>query len=212
MQPPSRKSSFEDRMRGMLGRQDVQQRRRRPPTSIATKRSSNNLVVIDNLKDYKAVVVEAQQHNRLVCVGFFATWCKACQATVPQFARAAMEFPHVQFVHVPVSHSNVQLHQGLGVKTLPSAHIYHPQAGLVEDSIKLAAPRSRGKPHQPQVGAARHRQRGIANLKTVLQAYVQGSCELAEEERVAMRAKAGPQQSARRLQEEGVAKEMAAQP
>lgn len=41
--------------------------------------------------------------------------------------------PDVKFVEVPVQENNVNLHQGLGVPSLPYAHIYSPTAGLVEE-------------------------------------------------------------------------------
>ena len=42
----------------------------------------------------------------------------------------------VVFVDVPVTQHNAVIHQGLGVPSLPFGHIYHPQAGLVEE-LKL---------------------------------------------------------------------------
>ena len=42
----------------------------------------------------------------------------------------------VVFVDVPVTQDNAVIHQGLGVPSLPFGHIYHPQAGLVEE-LKL---------------------------------------------------------------------------
>eukprot|EP00529_Nitzschia_sp_RCC80_P000065 CAMPEP_0113497926 /NCGR_PEP_ID=MMETSP0014_2-20120614/30880_1 /TAXON_ID=2857 /ORGANISM="Nitzschia sp." /LENGTH=379 /DNA_ID=CAMNT_0000391877 /DNA_START=245 /DNA_END=1384 /DNA_ORIENTATION=- /assembly_acc=CAM_ASM_000159 len=203
------RSSFTDRMRGLMGKQQ-RQGRRRSSSSSSSSSMPVNMAVVDNLSDFKDVLVSAREKNQLVCVGFFATWCKACQATLPQFARSCSEFPNVQFVHIPVSHNNIQLHQGLGVASLPSAHIYHPVAGLVEDELKLASPRnrpSRSSPNGPSSFAAASvanargtgsrstknaavaaagsssssptlRNRGVANLKNVLQTYVQGSCEL----------------------------------
>jgi hypothetical protein len=44
--------------------------------------------------------------------------------------------PDVKFVDVPVTNDNANLHQGLGVPSLPFGHIYHPSAGLVEE-LKL---------------------------------------------------------------------------
>mmetsp|Transcript_61488 Transcript_61488/g.150504 ORF Transcript_61488/g.150504 Transcript_61488/m.150504 type:complete len:379 (+) Transcript_61488:451-1587(+) len=204
------RSSFTDRMRGLMGKQQRQERRRSSSSSSSASSMPANMAVVDNLADFKDVLVTAREKNQLVCVGFFATWCKACQATLPQFARSCSEFPNVQFVHIPVSHKNIQLHQGLGVASLPSAHIYHPVAGLVEDELKLASPRnrpSRSSPNGPSSFAAASvanargtgsrstknaavaaagsssssptlRNRGVANLKNVLQTYVQGSCEL----------------------------------
>jgi hypothetical protein len=45
----------------------------------------------------------------------------------------ALSMPDVKFVEVPVQENNVNLHQGLGVPSLPYGHIYSPTAGLVEE-------------------------------------------------------------------------------
>ena len=39
----------------------------------------------------------------------------------------------MKFVEVPVLEENANLHQGLGVSSLPFAHIYSPAVGLVEE-------------------------------------------------------------------------------
>lgn len=42
-------------------------------------------------------------------------------------------YPDVKFVDVPVTPDNANLHQGLGVPSLPYIHIYHPTGKLVEE-------------------------------------------------------------------------------
>lgn len=37
------------------------------------------------------------------------------------------------FLDVPVTGKNANLHQGLGVPSLPYGHVYHPRSGLVEE-------------------------------------------------------------------------------
>ena len=51
----------------------------------------------------------------------------------PHYYKLARDFPDAIFVDVPVTDKNPALHQGLGVTSLPFAHIYHPTAGLVEE-------------------------------------------------------------------------------
>ena len=58
---------------------------------------------------------------------------QTCHAIRPSFDRAASSNPHVMFVDVPVLESNANLHQGLGVESIPFGHIYHPEEGLVEE-------------------------------------------------------------------------------
>ena len=39
----------------------------------------------------------------------------------------------IKFVQVPVLPENTNLHQGLGVKSVPFVHVYHPTEGLIEE-------------------------------------------------------------------------------
>mmetsp|Transcript_40146 Transcript_40146/g.60257 ORF Transcript_40146/g.60257 Transcript_40146/m.60257 type:complete len:96 (+) Transcript_40146:30-317(+) len=78
----------------------------------------------------------------------------------PFFYRAAAKYPNVSFVEVPVTEKNAHLHQGLGVPSVPFGHIYHPEAGLVEEQ-KIS------KKFFPQ-------------FEQILETYVNGVCELPE--------------------------------
>lgn len=95
----------------------------------------------------------------------YLTWffdLQACKAIRPLFYRLAHEFTNVLFVDVPVTEANANLHQGLGIPSLPFGHIYSPEGGLVEE-LKIT------RPHFPQFA---HK----------LQSYVSGSCELIDGE------------------------------
>jgi len=78
----------------------------------------------------------------------------------PHFYKLAREFPDTIFVDVPVSNKNPTLHQGLGVTSLPFAHIYHPTKGLVEEH-KLT-------------------RKDVAAFQAKLQGYVDGNPALSE--------------------------------
>ena len=58
---------------------------------------------------------------------------QACRAMAPYFYKLAQTYKDIQFVEVPVTDKNANLHQGLGVPSLPYGHIYHPSGGLVEE-------------------------------------------------------------------------------
>lgn len=58
---------------------------------------------------------------------------QSCRAMAPGFYRMANLYPNVLFIEVPVTTKNADLHQGLEVPSVPFGHIYHPQAGLVEE-------------------------------------------------------------------------------
>lgn len=83
------------------------------------------------IQEYKAVV--ADEKEQMVCVRFYAPWCKACKAVQQPFRKLCRENPSVKFVEVPLTKENAFLHEGLGIPSLPYGHIYHPEAGLVEE-------------------------------------------------------------------------------
>ncbi|KAL3787657.1 hypothetical protein HJC23_011805 [Cyclotella cryptica] len=124
---PSNKSpgltDFQRRMKGLVKRNGAAQR-------DATEKPAN-LKTVHTLLDYKKALDEGS--DKIVVVRFFATWCKACKAIQPSFYRMASLYPHVLFLEVPVTNENANLHQGLGVPSLPYGHIYYPNAGLVEE-------------------------------------------------------------------------------
>ncbi len=59
---------------------------------------------------------------------------------------------------VPVSPENANLHQGLGVPSLPFGHIYHPTGKLVEE-LKMS-------------------RKHFANFVKVLKSYTDGQCDV----------------------------------
>lgn len=151
--PTPKPRSFEERMRGLvLGnrrnskKQDEQTRRKIP----------RNVHTVETLQDFKLIVGE--ESSKIVAVRFFAPWCRACKVMQPLFYRMAHKFPNVVFVDVPVTDENTNLHQGLGVTSLPFGHIYHPSGGLVEES--------------------RFTRKHLSDFARKLQSYVAGSCEL----------------------------------
>jgi thiol-disulfide isomerase/thioredoxin len=90
-----------------------------------------NLLKVKTLEDFKRVV--GNQKDQIVVVRWYAPWCKACKAIAPSYYRLATKFPNTLFVDIPVTPENANLHQGLGVPSLPYGHIYHPTGKLVEE-------------------------------------------------------------------------------
>ena len=131
MQIPS--SSFEQRMRDIVLGKFRQCDPPQPERSriVNHQRRPLNVQMVETLQEYKTIV--GDEPNRVVAVRFYATYCKACQVVAPLFYRLATLYPEALFIDVPVTETNASLHQGLGVPSLPYAHIYHPMAGLVEE-------------------------------------------------------------------------------
>ncbi|KAL3924636.1 MAG: hypothetical protein SGILL_000923 [Bacillariaceae sp.] len=85
-----------------------------------------------NIHDYKEKV--ANEKNQMVVVRFHSAYCKACQASQRPFRKLTRDYAdRIKFVECPVTAENEFLHRGLGVPSLPYGHIYHPDAGLVEE-------------------------------------------------------------------------------
>ena len=151
--PPT--ASFEERMRDMVhGKSSRKQKRRTAPPK--------NIEQAATLDEYKSVV--ADETEKMVVVRFHAPWCRACKAATPAYLRLASEFASndIKFVDCPVTASNGELHRGLGIKTIPFAHIYHPETGLVEE-------RKIGRKH-------------FSKFEKVLSSYVEGKCDVLDDE------------------------------
>lgn len=116
----------------------------------------SNLKIVTTLQEYKDVV--GCEKERIVVVRFFAQWCKACKAIQPIFYGLANRLPKILFVDVPITESNANLHQGLGIPSLPFGHIYTPTGGLVEE-LRITRPL-------------------FSTFAKKLKSYISGSCEL----------------------------------
>lgn len=158
--PVSQPANFERRMRDLLFQQQPKSTKVGRPTS-RTVAVPSNVVTVNTLAEYKTAV--GDESARLVAVRFHATYCRACQAVAPHFYKLAKMNPQMVFVDVPVTETNASLHQGLGVPSLPFAHIYHPQSGLVEE-MKLT-------------------RKDIPEFRDKLRAYTEGLCDIPSGER-----------------------------
>ena len=103
--------------------------------SISTRHVQSAFIQeVRTLKDYKRVVIDENQEGQLVVVWFYSPWCRSCKGVSKGFQALSREYhKDVKFVQVPVMSDNATLHQGLGVKSVPFVHVYHPTEGLVEE-------------------------------------------------------------------------------
>jgi len=132
-----------------------------------------NVTPVDNIVDYKAVVVD--EENSIVVVRFFASWCRSCKASEPLFRNVVSQYSSplpadgdgvrrgVKFVTVQLTKDTAYLQEGLGVPSIPYVHVYHPEGGLVEER--------------------KFSKRYYAEFTEVLESYVVGSCDLPLEEK-----------------------------
>jgi thiol-disulfide isomerase/thioredoxin len=144
-----------------------------PPEAAATapaetpkppKKKNQLTTEVKTMQEYKDEVVDEQ--DAIVCVRFYAPWCRACKAVEAPYKQLATKYSSdnnervqkVKFVQVPLTKENAYLHTGLGIPSLPYAHIYHPIAGLVEE-------RSINK-------------KIFGEFKDALQCYVDGECAI----------------------------------
>ena len=127
--------------------------------SSSPKKPQNPIIWVETLEDYKQQV--AGEKERLVAVKFFSPTCRACKSMAPQYKKLALKYPDVKFVEVPLTQNNAMLHQGLGVPSFPFGHLYHPEAGLVEE------------------GSINRKRIGGFELK--LSEYLAGECQLTDD-------------------------------
>lgn len=133
--PATEIESFEQRMRKRLLQQEKDEALRQKKQRYQKEQDEDKIVLKANtLQEYKKVV--ADENERLVMVRFYSPWCKACKAMTPMWRRIAARYhrDNVKFVDVAATSENSNLIDGLGVPAVPFCHIYHPDAGLVEES------------------------------------------------------------------------------
>lgn len=124
------------------------------------KTAGYQIETVDTLEGYKKIVVD--EADKIVVVRFFAPWCKSCKASAPLFRRLVSQYSsEVKFVESPLTKETAYIHEGLGVPSVPFAHIYHPDAGLVEEK--------------------KINKKVFTEFQTAFESYVRGSCDLPEE-------------------------------
>eukprot|EP00429_Kryptoperidinium_foliaceum_P003990 CAMPEP_0176024666 /NCGR_PEP_ID=MMETSP0120_2-20121206/12056_1 /TAXON_ID=160619 /ORGANISM="Kryptoperidinium foliaceum, Strain CCMP 1326" /LENGTH=226 /DNA_ID=CAMNT_0017357845 /DNA_START=221 /DNA_END=901 /DNA_ORIENTATION=+ len=151
---PSESGGFIPNLKSRLGLHKEKQSDKKSQTKPARVQE-----VVD-IQQYKKEV--ADERKQIVCVRFYAPWCRSCKAIEAQFRRLPRDFPNIKFVECPVTKENAYLHEGLGVPSLPFGHIYHPEAGLVEEQ--------------------KINKHVFSDFKKVLRTYAQGECPITFDE------------------------------
>mmetsp|Transcript_27854 Transcript_27854/g.41052 ORF Transcript_27854/g.41052 Transcript_27854/m.41052 type:complete len:227 (-) Transcript_27854:8-688(-) len=101
-----------------------------------SRHGSKDAIEVLTMKEFQEEVLDEKE--KLVVVRFFAPWCRACKAIAPYYSKFTKDTTkahtdNVKFVDCPLTAVTGEVHQTLGVNTIPFAHVYHPIAGLVEE-------------------------------------------------------------------------------
>jgi thiol-disulfide isomerase/thioredoxin len=146
--------------------------KRRILRKLGNKSSSTGAITkIEDIISYKQHV--AEEREAIIVVRFHAAWCKSCRVSSPLFRKLAANYEaacpnlnpdrkRVKFVEVPLTKSTAHLHEGLGVKSVPFVHVYHPEGGLVEE-MRLS-------------------KREYGDFAETLETYVNGYCDVPSDE------------------------------
>mmetsp|Transcript_25112 Transcript_25112/g.54391 ORF Transcript_25112/g.54391 Transcript_25112/m.54391 type:complete len:243 (+) Transcript_25112:194-922(+) len=121
---------------------------------------NDHISIASTPEEFDAVV--RSEDEKLVVVRFHSPYCPACKSISISYDRLAKSnTPAIKFVDVSVTDRNDLIPYGLDVPATPFGQIWHPVAGLVEES---AIPR-----------------RQFSKFKKILKWYAKGECELPEE-------------------------------
>jgi len=86
---------------------------------------------LETREDYDALISAAKAENRVVVIKFYASWCRACKAMAPKFARLVDDWPEIEFYEI-LFDNNKKLCKELGIKILPYMEIIAGEAGKTE--------------------------------------------------------------------------------
>ena len=81
--------------------------RQRPSSSRAGCIVAGQISKIDTREDYEALVAAATAENRVVVIKFYASWCRACKAMAPKFARLVDDWPEIEFHEILFDNNKV---------------------------------------------------------------------------------------------------------
>jgi thiol-disulfide isomerase/thioredoxin len=163
-------------------RHDLEEEEHSPPISqlgrasnkvVTAKKIKTTITQVTDLIQYKKEVVDVRPKDfEFVAVRFYAPWCKACRAVERPFRRLAThtDFSTVKFVEVPVTKENAYLHQGLGIPSLPFAHIYQFNKDITADSSSSST--------TTLVEEMKINIRAFSDFKQTLHDYVNGQCSI----------------------------------
>ena len=63
---------------------------------------------LETREDYDALISAAKAENRVVVIKFYASWCRACKAMAPKFARLVDDWPEIEFYEILFDNNKVR--------------------------------------------------------------------------------------------------------
>jgi len=130
------------------------------------------MLQVTNIQQYKDEVVDTKDSS-LVVVRFYASWCKACKAIESSYYRLPQEFPSgVKFVEVPLTKENAYMHKGLGIPSLPFAHVYYNEDYVGNNDTDETSSSCR------LVDELKINKHKFSELKRVIGSYVEKECDV----------------------------------
>jgi thiol-disulfide isomerase/thioredoxin len=101
-------------------------------------------------------------------------WCKACKVIESSYHRLPQEFPSgVKFVEVPLTKENAYMHKGLGIPSLPFAHVYYN-----EDYVDNKENDETSSSSCRLVDELKINKNQFSELKRVIRSYVHKECDV----------------------------------
>jgi thiol-disulfide isomerase/thioredoxin len=149
----------------------------------ATEAKKFAIPQVTDLIQYKKEVVDVAPNTfKFVVVRFYAPWCKACRAIERPFRRLAShpDFTTVKFVEVPVTKDNAYLHQGLGIPSLPFAHIYQTSNDVTTNPGNLTSTTTTTT--TMLLEEMKINKHVFSNFQRTLHDYVMGVCSIVYDE------------------------------
>jgi thiol-disulfide isomerase/thioredoxin len=117
-------------MRLSVKQEDIVHEKHHQQDSMVTSKKSRLMKEVRTLEEFKATLEE--DHPLLVVI-YYSPYCLACRSVVPAIRSLAKHHPNVKFIQIPVVEDNANLHQGLGVPSVPYVQLYLPDFHLAEE-------------------------------------------------------------------------------
>mmetsp|Transcript_33626 Transcript_33626/g.132558 ORF Transcript_33626/g.132558 Transcript_33626/m.132558 type:complete len:163 (-) Transcript_33626:391-879(-) len=92
-----------------------------PAADKVGRESSGNVMEMKTSQEYSKILNESDD---VVLVKFYAPWCRACDKAGRLLEAVTPQYPEVSFNQINFS-TNRELCRSLGIKAMPTFHIYH---------------------------------------------------------------------------------------